>query len=137
MKDYLSRIQVFDLLNKFLMTDWPKINKLSWGFIIFFIFFLAFLKPCHYEVGDGKPQPSTLTNQQVRRSPSTSIHPSSSFKPIIHSQHSTSNTIFDATTNNTTTPSSSSTELGTSTTFQNSNLTGMAYKLICKVVEGV
>ena len=136
MKDYLSRIQVFDLLNKFLMTDWPKI-KVKWGFIIFFIFFLAFLKPCHHEVGDGKPQPSTLTNQQVRRSPSTSIHPSSSSKPMMHSQHSTSKTIFDATTNNTTTPSSSSTELGTSTAFQNSNTTGMTYKLICKAIDRV
>ena len=100
-----------------------------------FHFFLAFSKSCYHEAGGGKQQPSTLTNQQVKISPSSSIPSSSSSKPMIHSQHSTSKKTFDATTNGITTPSLSSTELGSSTAFQNSTATGMTYNLICKAMD--
>ena len=85
----------------------------------------------YYDFKDGgaKQSPSTFRQQSALRRPTTPINPSSSHKPMIHSQPSTSTTTFSVTTNDAVSSSSSSTEPKTSTTFQQSNATGRVHCL--------
>ena len=90
---------------------------------------IIFSKYYDFKDGGAKQSPSRFQQQSALRSPTTPINPSSSHKPMIHSQPSTSITTFDATTNDTISPSSSSTEPKTSTTFHESNSAGRTHCL--------
>ena len=83
----------------------------------------------NFKDGGAKQSPSAFRQQSAPRSPTMPINPSSSQKPMIHSQPSTSTTTFHARINDTISASSSSTDLKTSSTLQESNATGRAHCL--------